>query len=107
MRQRRKLSPRCDSGAKSSQWARNRQRKAVQLARSVRVSVNVVATQHGLMDRRRGVPNADMVAAPRISRCDPRIELADTLEQLAGQTGDDGARTQLTELRRCVVHRLM
>ena len=54
-------------------WAQRRQLKVRRLARSVRTTVNEVATHHSLMDRPRGLPCADMVAALQLAGCDPRM----------------------------------
>ena len=63
-------------------WAQRRQLEVRQLARSVRATVNEVATHHGLMDRPRGLPCADMMAALQLAGCDPRMALAAYLDEL-------------------------
>ena len=81
-------------------WAQRRQLKVRRLARSVRATVNEVATHHGLMDRPRGLPCADMMAALQLAGCDPRMQLASYLDELVNLIDDDGARQDLAEMRR-------
>ena len=81
-------------------WAQRRQLKIRRLARSVRATVNEVATHHGLMDRPRGLPCADMVAALQLAGCDPRMQLAAYLDELVHVIDDPGVRQELAEMRR-------
>ena len=81
-------------------WAQRRQLKVRRLARSVRATVNEVSTHHGLMDRPRGIPNADMMAALQLAGCDPRMQLAAYLDELMNVIEDPGVRQELAEMRR-------
>ena len=73
-------------------WAQRRQLKVRRLARSDRATVNEIATHHGLMDRPRGIQNADIVAALQLAGWDPRMQLAAYLDELVHVIDDSGLR---------------
>ena len=86
--------------AEVASWASRRKSCLSKLARSVSVEVNTFANDRGLFDHDAGRPNVDFEAALKLSRCDPRIELDQTLERLSHELrGQRDAVAHLEKLR--------